>query len=212
MKVVTVLKSGGEFGPQDVINLKAMIDKFNIVDFYCLSDIEIPGVTTIPLKNNWPGWWSKIELFNIGSNEVQLYMDLDTVITGNFEHFFYEDVDFAPLHDAFQRLKGNIRMGSGLFLYRPNAMRFIYDDFKQKSDRVMTNHKSHGDQRYIESKINLNNHYFIQNLFPEQIFSYKGDLCENKQDKGFKGIPEDARIIFFHGKPRPKEKGYLGII
>lgn len=212
--VLTVLKSGGEFTPDHVQKIKEMVFKHNNIKLYCLTDYEywqLPSnVNHIPLRYNWQGWWSKIEMFNIDSNKLILYMDLDTVITGNIEHFFNKDIDFSPLHDAFQRLKGNIRMGSGLMLFRPSSMQFLFDNFKQNPEKFTS--RNHGDQNYIESQIDINNYKFIQNLFPEQIFSFKGDLCEppkSRDPKNFTGIPDDARIIFFHGEPRPEKVNYL---
>ena len=214
INVITVLRSGGEYQKKDVVNLYKMIDKHHrSFNFYCLTDHQQinQNIKVIPLKHRWKGWWSKIELFRFSSNELFLYMDLDTVVTGNFEHFFNQDVSFSPIYDAYQYLKGNHHMGSGLFLYKPNQMQFIYNTFKERPNYYMNQFQRGGDQRFIESVIQLKRYPMIQDLFPNQIFSFKADLCDPpKNPKNFKGIPKTAKVVFFHGKPRPKDKNYLG--
>lgn len=55
--------------------------------FVCLTDVEIPGVETIPLVNNWAGWWSKLELFRAGLFDGPvLYFDLDVVMVDSIDH------------------------------------------------------------------------------------------------------------------------------
>jgi hypothetical protein len=53
--------------------------------FVCLSNVDVPGVETIPLVTGWPGWWAKVEIFNpaldLGNRVV--YLDLDVFVTGD---------------------------------------------------------------------------------------------------------------------------------
>lgn len=62
MKIVTVLRSGGEYNEQHVYwlykQLPADYEKI------CLTDITIPDIQTVKLTTNYPGWWSKIEMFD----------------------------------------------------------------------------------------------------------------------------------------------------
>lgn len=65
--------------------------------FVCLSNVPVEGVETIPLRDNLPGWWSKIELFRPGLFEGRvLYIDLDVVIVDDLEPHFIERAE-APL-------------------------------------------------------------------------------------------------------------------
>lgn len=83
--VVTVLRSGGDFLPWHVQMMQRQVEKYSPADteFVCLSDCDIQGVRTIPLEHNWPGWWSKLELFDprLGLGTFT-YTDLDNVILG----------------------------------------------------------------------------------------------------------------------------------
>ena len=53
--------------------------------FRCITEHEIPGISTLMPYMNWPGWWSKLNLFNdaVGPS---LYFDLDVVITGDLDY------------------------------------------------------------------------------------------------------------------------------
>ncbi|MEA1909917.1 MAG: hypothetical protein U9M89_02770 [Patescibacteria group bacterium] len=45
----------------------------------------------------------------------------------------------------------------------------------------------------------------FQDLYPDDVVSYKAHCCEGRNPRRFKSIPEKAKIICFHGKPRPWE-------
>lgn len=56
--------------------------------FVCFtnSDTVPEGVDRVPLLHNWPGFWSKIEIFRPGViTGPALYLDLDTVICGSLD-------------------------------------------------------------------------------------------------------------------------------
>jgi alpha-N-acetylglucosamine transferase len=54
-------------------------------NFVCLSNTDVP-CERIPLIHDWPGWWSKIELFRPGLFEDWvLYLDLDVLIMQNID-------------------------------------------------------------------------------------------------------------------------------
>jgi hypothetical protein len=56
-----------------------------------------------------------------------------------------------------------------------------------------------GDQAWIESVQPTYDQW--QEMYPDQIFSYKLH-CEQ-------GTPDNARVICFHGQPRPHEVNWL---
>ena len=85
------------FNPKWVSILKNMVERNLDVPhrFVCLSNVEVP-CERIPLINNWPGYWSKVELFrpNIFKGRV-LYLDLDVLVMQNLLPFFEFDSPFA---------------------------------------------------------------------------------------------------------------------
>ena len=86
LTVACVLRSGGAYGPEDVRKLGQGVLRHlkQPHSFVCLSDAPLgEGLDDlrIPLKHDWPGWFSKLELFRPGLFlGPVLYFDLDTVI------------------------------------------------------------------------------------------------------------------------------------
>jgi hypothetical protein len=67
LAIACVLKSGGCFGKDYVKILKNMLMRnLNIAhEFIAITDIPECDNNAVPLKCNYPGWWSKLELFNL---------------------------------------------------------------------------------------------------------------------------------------------------
>lgn len=53
--------------------------------FVCLSNVDVEGVETLPLKTCYPGWWAKLEIFDPlrDLGDRVLYLDLDVFVTGD---------------------------------------------------------------------------------------------------------------------------------
>lgn len=203
ISIACVLKSGGDFTIAHVKNLYNMLAKYVTLPFkfLVLSDLEIKieGVICFDLIKNLPGWWSKLELFQL-SGPV-LYFDLDTVIVKNID----------PLVRSVGNLKpGEIRMltpfnlrkrrrgdwASGIMAWR-GAFRFILDSIdKPWGKRFMK--VLNGDQEYI-SKILLRNGKTVAPIKYANIVSFKKNCLQ--------GVPKEADIICYHGNPRPEING-----
>ena len=83
LTIACVLRSGGDFDAEYVERLRdGVAANLSLPHrFVCLSDIEVP-CERVALRHGWPGWWSKLELFEQLKGRV-LYFDLDTVIAGS---------------------------------------------------------------------------------------------------------------------------------
>jgi hypothetical protein len=98
INIITVLKSGPTWLPEYVVKLKKAVDTYLTIDheFYCISDIDIPGVNTIPMIPLVPaeawGVWAKPQLFrkDLALTKNCLYIDLDTIIRGSLDKFVLE--------------------------------------------------------------------------------------------------------------------------
>lgn len=188
-KILTVLRSGGEYTKDHVERLRWQCDRYAFgVEFHCLTDLD--GT----LQHGWPGWWSKIEAFNIKG--PVLYMDLDTTVRGDLSPLLAmaEKHDFIALRDFNPNQR---EMGSGLMAWSGDMSR-IYDEFTEDPEGHMARCRTPrywGDQGFIEP-LTPGRKYW-QDLLPGAVVSYKMH-CRN-------GIPEGARVICYHGKPRPWE-------
>lgn len=180
--VACVLKAGGPYMPEYVARLKAGVDAHLAGHrFICLSDIDVP-CERLPLINNWPGWWSKLELFRLTG--PVLYFDLDTVITGDLTAIASHPHKFTMLRDFS---KGG--PASGIMAWHGDY-RHLMESFDIEQ---IDNYPGHGDQGYIGWR--LGSVDYFQNLFPGQIVSRKQPQYRNANE----------RVVCFHGKPRPHE-------
>lgn len=162
--------------------------------FVCLSDIDIRGVTTIPLKDDLPGWWSKIELFR--ELDDAFYIDLDTVIVGDITRMVKHKHNFTVLRNLSSKEPG--RIGSGVMAWGKDYS-YLYRKFMEYPDKHMAECVTSamwGDQGWLQSHGGPFD--LFQDLWPGRVKSFKFDLN--------RGRPAgDCRIVCFHGSPKPWE-------
>ncbi len=150
-----------------------------------------------------PDWqWNLKKMFlykpNNGLWGRVLAFDLDVVITGSLDDIASYQGDFATCEAAYHSgraggsllgfdLGSNKKMGSlGSLLYEPLLT----------NSRGVENKTGGSERKWFNLQLKNKMEYW-QKLFPNQVASYKVD-CKN-------GLPEDARVVRFHGKPRPHE-------
>lgn len=216
LTVACVLKTGGDFTWEHVGILRDSVArnaKGADYTFRCLTDLPFviekqPHRTEFTyLQHDLPGWWSKMELF---SPEVRaawgdtLYFDLDTAITG----------DLTPIID-YCRTDWRDPTGGTPFtilrdFYRPNGygsgMMFIPAGFGGQVWQVFQqgpvggNDLSGGDQVFLEFAAPGALRW--QDVLPGKIISFKPVALPGATRAS---LPADARVMCFHGKPRPWE-------
>jgi hypothetical protein len=204
--VACVLKSGGCYDARYVANLERQVRSHMHVPyrFVALTDCldgEVDCVK-LPLVHGWPGWWSKLELFNheaLGRPSRVIYFDLDTLILGDITR-----LATAPLYAKFYMIRGfrhPERRGSGVMVWAGNYSK-LYDQFVKSAPHYLTKVgaiRPLGDQLFIKSAICR--HYRQEpeplqaSLFPGLV-SYKNDCLPHG------GPPDGASIVCFHGTPR----------
>ena len=188
-KIITVLRSGGEYRAEHVERLRKQCEVHAPgVEFLCLSDLD-GG-----LVSDWPGWWAKIELFRLRG--PVLYMDLDTTVIDDISPLLRiaEDHDFVALRDFNPKQRA---MGSGLMAWSGDMSR-IHAEFSASPAAHMkrcTTPAAWGDQGFIEPL--TPDRAYWQDLLPGAVVSWKKH-CGS-------GVPDGARVVCFHGKPRPWE-------
>lgn len=147
------------YTPEWVYKLKSMTERNLSMDhsFICFTNVPEKfdkTVKTVKLINNWPGWWSKVEIFKPGAfadfSKV-LYLDLDVVVLKDLDSLFNYDNDFAILGTGKGELRyetdGKMtiqRYNSSVMCFTPDTYSVIYTDF---SEDVMN--RLRGDQDWI---------------------------------------------------------------
>jgi hypothetical protein len=195
MLVLCVCRSGAEYDAEWVRKLKAGVSRNLTVpfEFKCLSDIEVPD--RIPLRHNWPGWWSKIEVFRYVTGPT-LYLDLDTVVVGNIDHLLETPHDFA----AIRNFHDSKMIGSAVMWFK-KPMRHVYERFCEKPAKWIDYHERKrdgpylGDQAFVWDSMGRKVNTF--DMEKAGIVSYKFH-CKN-------GLPENARLVCFGGQPKAYE-------
>lgn len=147
---------GRRYGPEWVVRLRNMVARH--LDrphrFVCLSNVVVPGVETIRLRQDWPGWWAKVALFDpayaLGSRV--LYLDLDTLIVGDLGGIVDFPADLALAPPAYTFGNGSPKGGAGIvdryqssvMVWRPPAGREAFERF---GDEARTRFR--GDQDWL---------------------------------------------------------------
>ena len=186
MKVACVLRESHEFKVDHVYALADSILAHNKAEIVCLTnaDINHPAVQKIPLKYNWPKWWSKLEVFDLCRGPT-LYLDLDTVVVGKLPPI---SMDFTMLKDVYK--EGGF--GSGVMSWQQSPLH-VYNKFKTNPQLYMNNYATRdkwGDQDFIKDHLG-----FKPDTFGSEFKSYKAQ-CRDY-------VPDGTKVVYFHGKPRP---------
>ena len=198
LKIATVLKCGGEYVERHVHALRDQCAKhIPWADFVCLSDGH-PECKTIPLVYDYPGWWSKMELFKL--HGPILYMDLDTVVTGSCDHWLHQiqQKEFVVLRNIARDHRDKTRaFGSGL-MYWSGDLSYLCQAYE---DAGCPSEYRGGDQKFIEHTFKGEYTYFKD--ITDDIVSFKANIRDGSYPK------EKASIIYFHGRPRPWEQSIV---
>lgn len=194
-----VLRSGSIYNADWVRRLRDGVARHLSLPhrFVCLSDVDVP-CERIALKTNWPGWWSKIELFSGDLTGPVFYCDLDSIPVGNLDEIASYPHRFTAAHDFYHGGLCSTAMAWN------GDYRFIYDAFARRPERIARHYdnllhveKRIGDQAFIEDQLQGHKVEFFRDVCgPRSIASYKVDEC-------FDAPPADAGIVAFHGTPKP---------
>lgn len=195
LTVACVLKVGitgpSKYLPNHVRRLQEMVSKHlkQPHRFTCLTNlaaVHMPQFNTQPIGQDWPGWWSKIALFQPGRFQGRvLYLDLDVTVIGSLDELADFDAPFVAIQDYQYPLKIN----SSVMAWDAGAADHLYTAFLPVAKETMA--AMHGDQDWIHARIQSAR--FPKNWCP----SFKRDIAPGKR------TPEDARVIVYHGRPKP---------
>jgi hypothetical protein len=206
--VVCVLKTGGSTYDVEYVNVLALACKRHLTnilyEFVCLTDTTQAFDTSvdkvIPLKDDLPGWWSKMELFNqpTFARCNIFFLDLDTVIVNSLDFVFEKNTTRLVALEDFYVAEN---LGSGIMKFVGGEYDFIYQKFMEDPTSVMRNTPT-GDQTWIKQCLGGEYDRF-QTLFPRKFVSFKKHCCRNRNPREIVGIPNGASVICFHGIPKP---------
>jgi hypothetical protein len=203
MNVVCVLKSQNSsiYNADWVYKLERAVNRNISIPhrFICLSDIELE-CNFLKLKNDFNGWWNKIQLFDpeffLGET---LYFDLDVVIT-------------KPLDKLIHKLRNS---ESSLFMCQEpgeianSSIMYWRENYSEIFSTYISNPTYYqkkfntfpliGDQAFIS---NMRNHRYIESLMPSGYISWTDPKSLNLN-------PNTGLIVFTSIKSKPSKRIFV---
>lgn len=201
------LKSGGDFSPYDAQTLARQVRKHMTYPhrFVCMTDMvdDFPIEHNMPyltnLEHGYPGWWSMIEMFRLAGPVVASGLDMivldnidrlaELALTCRMNEFYMA----RPQKRAFS--KGE-KWCSGLQIWNGDWS-WLYKTFAHNPKLYMSEFVK--EQRFTYTHLMQYDHLKIKAVqdYFDGYYSYKNQCRKSK--------PEDARVVLFHGNPRPKD-------
>lgn len=183
--------------------------------FVCFTDREfIQRVPTRPVPDTKLGWFNKAYLFShraFPRGSRVLFLDLDTAIVGDWTPFVdYPEGQLVALRNTWGKQEGNEAFGSGIMGWDAGARYFPWWSRLQMGGvpRGMRT-----DEQWFKSMLEADfpgacGWRAWQDVAPGRALSYKAHIMgfDAGLEKKYVLTPEAAqaaRIIYFHGEPRP---------
>ena len=210
--VACVLQASKDFRPSAVVRLFEDVSEHwtGPLDFMCLTDtpIGLEGIREVPLRHAWPGYWSKLNLFDPAITGDLLYFDLDVMVVGSLADF-QKTRWLTMLRSLVPRRCSGVN--SSIMALPEEARRPIWKTFMKNPARAIKDLSKKGRSRY-----GIGDQGFLERTWkhkrwpmalwqvecPGQVESFKGVV----RKKG--GVGPDTRVVYFHGKPRPWDIGW----
>ena len=210
---IVCLKWGTKYGPDYVNKLYAALGRNTTYEFKFHCFTEDPSqlnseIIIHPLPfNTLEGWWNKLYLFSndipIPKGEKIFFIDLDTLIVNNIDNLLtYDCKSIIVLRDLYTGIAssviGNDNVGSGLMAWYHGDYETIWNTFVKNPDAAIKSVHPHGDQKWIQ--LHATKRVYWQDAFPDKVVSFKVH-CN-------KGLPSEASIVCYHGRPSIPESAH----
>lgn len=216
------MKWGDKFSSEYVNKLYGMVSRNLSLPFrfICFTEnnngirdeIEIQNLPDLNLPPDAPErGWRKLTVFKKNFGDLKgktLFLDLDIVIVGSLDKFFTYPGEFLIIHDKKnpKKTEGN----SSVFRFEIGKYSQILDYFEKNSAQIKLEVRH--EQAYLSREINKLGK--LEYWPDEWVPSFKYQCCPSWIKSWFRApfIPDNAKIIIFHGLPNPSEaiKGISG--
>lgn len=189
--VVCVLRTGGPVynDLSWVWALKRGVDRFLPgAQFRCITDAPGVGIWRAPMRHpEWLGYWSLVNWFAPGLFPGRVIaVGLDTLMVGDLSEIAAYSGPPAGINDFFQPP----RLASGVMSWYGDELAHLFTTFEANADNI----RARFPRMDPWLRTQIPDAERLQNHFPGQIVSLKAHARE--------GIPDGARIVCLHGKPR----------
>ena len=219
MRNILCLKYGSLY-PPDYVNvlfnacLNACDKPFR---FVCLTEdgngidprVEVRPIPDVGLKpEQWRigGVWPKLGIFASPLHDLRgrcLFIDLDMVICGGLDAFFDEPGDLVGINcsDDWGTGRQTVppRLGTGVIAFDAGGLAHIVSTFQKDRDKVIARLRL--EQMFVSEQVGS-----ISYWPDDWVISFKRRLRQPLGADLFRAPerpPATARIVAFHGRPRP---------
>lgn len=187
--------------------------------FLCVTDMPQgldDGIEVIPLWDDYkdlpnvsfgaagPSCYRRLKVFSEWFGEIAgkrfVCIDLDVVITGDLRPLWNRGEDFIALRDPARLWPFN----GSMFMQRAGSKSFIWDEF----DPATSPQQAHAagcqgsDQGWLSYRLGKEGATWDQS---DGVLSFRVDL-----KRGSRPLPKNAKVVFFHGKPKPWDVMNIG--
>lgn len=206
------MKWGSRYGPEYVNRLFAMVARHLSLPhrFLCLTDdasgirpeVECRPLPAIELADARPhSGWRKLSCFGRELDDLEgqvLFCDLDLIVVAGIDGLLTHPGAFCIIENWTQRGRG---IGnSSVFRFRAGAHRAVLERFCDDAAQIVRTCPN--EQTWLSRSVG-------QVTFWPQSWcrSFKHDCLPTRPLRAFRRaqIPEGARIIVFHGDPKPPD-------
>lgn len=224
-KRVICTKWGDKFGSEEVNLLYRMVRKYSSGDlaFTCLTDDASglsPEITAEPLPDvpvvggRANRGWRKLALVSpdrLRRDETLLYLDLDIVLVDSIDPLFESsDGDFRVIKDYKRfRYRHSFTGNTSVLRFTPLAFDGLYEELHSLGEQVFEKYRN--EQELLSDFARRRG---FLNYWPRSwCASYKHDCVQPLPLGWYQNprIPEQAKVLVFHGDPKPSDAVAGGI-
>ena len=198
LTVLTTLTSDCDLLPEYVYRLKEDVAANLSIPhrFACLTDQDLDfGVVCSRLRYKWPRHYAKINMFDPWFSGRILYLDLSVRIVGSLDEIASQD-GVVITKDFYYGTPSQ-----SVLLYDGGQFADTHEFFRMnKEDMIAAGDRCRAPNFYDQVVMNFGPTppmRYWQDVLPGQVVSHRVHCRE--------GAPKDARIVKFHGKPKPWE-------
>ena len=214
-RVILCMKWGTKYGPEYVNRLYAMVRRHLQGDFnfVCLTDnaqgirpeVQCLPIPSLDLPPGIPErGWTKLTTFAAdlhGLRGTALFLDVDVVVTGPLDEFFTHPGEFLIIHDHKRpwRVTGN----SSVYRFELGAHPDVLEYFRGHFDEIRQQFRN--EQAYLSDVLHKQGklQYWPASWCPSFKYHCIPTWPTNYWQPPF--VPEDARIVIFHGECNPPD-------
>ncbi len=201
LTVLTAWKESDTFTREYVMRLReGVAENLSIPHrFVVMSPHQVDDCEWMQIPE-WPdGHFIKVHMFSPELTGRILYIDLSSVITGSLDEMASQ-TGVCITRDFYHGTPSQ-----SVLLYSGGDFSEVWDGFWKNPEHFIETGKQmsppdFGDQ-VLMNRLPTPPMRYWQDVLPGQLVSWKADCA--------RGVPENARIVKFHGRPRPHDVGWL---